>query len=354
MSESELSAARERMWSEASALGRVLAVSLRAAERAGREIKAICAGGELGIVDKGRNDLQTAADRRAQATLVASLRHRFGTAIRIIAEEALTEDDPDAPLETAFATEVLHAEAELSPELRSLSTSDLVVWIDPLDGTREFAEAAKVAGGEGGGANAEALEQATVLVGVAAGGRPVAGLIHQPFFGSSPVPWERAGRSLWALRGGGLHGLQATSPDLAHRLVLTTRSHGGGSVEAALNALKEAGLAHSVLRCGGAGYKVLRMLEGGAAAYIFASAGTKKWDTCGPEAVLAEAGGHLSDVHGSLLAYDAGVQLLNSAGLVATAKGVTHGDYVAALPKALKDSLPPLLRSQSEPGPAKV
>lgn len=44
--------------------------------------------------------------------------------------------------------------------------------------------------------------------------------------------------------------------------------------------------------------QVLKLIEGEAHAYIFASPGCKKWDTCGPEAILHSLGGKLTDVHG--------------------------------------------------------
>ena len=40
--------------------------------------------------------------------------------------------------------------------------------------------------------------------------------------------------------------------------------------------------------------KVLRVIEGDAHAYVFASPGTKKWDTCAPEAILVAMGGRLT------------------------------------------------------------
>ena len=48
------------------------------------------------------------------------------------------------------------------------------------------------------------------------------------------------------------------------------------------------------LSLGGAGNKVLRVIEGDAHAYVFASPGTKKWDTCAPEAILVAMGGALT------------------------------------------------------------
>lgn len=60
-------------------------------------------------------------------------------------------------------------------------------------------------------------------------------------------------------------------------------------VENSLNALKKAKLLTKLERVGGAGFKLLRCLEG-AAAYVFANGNCKKWDTAALEAVLEAAG----------------------------------------------------------------
>lgn len=60
-------------------------------------------------------------------------------------------------------------------------------------------------------------------------------------------------------------------------------------MQTALDALQKEKLVDRVDRVGGAGYKVLKCLEG-AAAYVFASPGCKKWDTAAPEAVLVASG----------------------------------------------------------------
>lgn len=44
-------------------------------------------------------------------------------------------------------------------------------------------------------------------------------------------------------------------------------------------------------------------MEGRAHAYVFASKGCKKWDTCAPEAVLAAIGGKLTDMDGKQYSY---------------------------------------------------
>lgn len=40
--------------------------------------------------------------------------------------------------------------------------------------------------------------------------------------------------------------------------------------------------------------QIIQLVEGKASAYVFASPGCKKWDTCAPEAILHAVGGNLA------------------------------------------------------------
>lgn len=81
------------------------------------------------------------------------------------------------------------------------------------------------------------------------------------------------------------------------------------------------------------------MLEGKANAYVFASSGMKKWDTCAPEAILTAIGGQLTDLHGKHYTYDANVKFLNSGGVIATAPGENHSFFVKAIPENVRETL---------------
>ncbi|CAJ0608468.1 unnamed protein product [Cylicocyclus nassatus] len=313
------------MWNKASFLTRLVASSVRVSEAAGATIKNVMAGGDLKIVDKSADgepaDPQTEADRRAQFLIVKSLSERFN-GIHIIGEEDIHADSDT--VENTFSADVLRVEDEISTDLKSIKPEEVVVWVDPLDGTSEVAFAVK-------NKDETLLEQVTVLIGIAYRGRPVAGVIHQPYHKGS-------GRTIWAIKGCGVHGIVPANAQ-TNRVVVTTRSHLTQNVLDALNALKEKGLASSVEQFGGAGFKVLKVLEG-CAAYVFASQGCKKWDTCAVEAVLTAAGGRLTDISGRDLHYDADVQRNNTGGVVASAPWVKHEDYINSIPQPLKDQLP--------------
>lgn len=180
-------------------------------------------------------------------------------------------------------SDVLLADKNVPEDLRFLTVEDLIVWVDPLDGTSEFVRAQN---------DPTLLDQVTVLIGITYRGRPIAGVIHQPYYNllSDSNVSNITGRSIWGIKGVGVFGIDIckVSPPTGP-FAVTTASHSSELVDTALKALQEENLICSFRRVGGAGFKVLCCLDG-AAAYVFASGGCKKWDTAAPEAVLTAAG----------------------------------------------------------------
>lgn len=84
---------------------------------------------------------------------------------------------------------------------------------------------------------------------------------------------------------------------------------------------------------------MLLLAEGKAHAYVFASKGCKKWDTCAPEAILKAVGGKLTDMHGKEYSYDKDVEFPNRGGVFATAKGVDYDYLVAKIPADVRNLL---------------
>ena len=73
----------------------------------------------------------------------------------------------------------------------------------------------------------------TVLVGIAVEGKPVAGVIHQPFYGSAAgLPARQQGRTVWGMLGIGVRGIeQQPSPSHGGLRLAVSRSHYAGTVE---------------------------------------------------------------------------------------------------------------------------
>ena len=177
------------------------------------------------------------------------------------------------------------------------------------------------------------IEHVTVLIGIALGGKAVAGVIHQPFVTAAD---NTMGRTVWGMVGLGVRGgnLITKSPSSGGLCVVVTRSHYTEFVERTVKALNPT----VNLRAGGCGNKVLMVIEGKADAYVFPSRGTKKWDTCAGDGIVRAAGGLLTDIHGEDIRYDLGkAKAVNQAGLLVTMDTELHKDLISKIPQSVKD-----------------
>ncbi|XP_028253371.1 3'(2'),5'-bisphosphate nucleotidase 1 isoform X2 [Parambassis ranga] len=297
---------------------RLVASAYRVAEKAGAIVRKVLHSGELDIVEKtGANDLQTLADRLAQQSICASLSRRFPK-VTIIGEEELPAVEVQEDLiENSQADEIL--QRSCPAEFSELREEELVVWVDPLDGTKEYTEGL--------------LDNVTVLIGIAYGGRAIAGVINQPFYNYQLGAGATLGRTMWGVLGLGAFGFQLREVPSDRRIVTTTRSHSNKMVMDCVDAMEP----HEVIRVGGAGNKIIQLVEGKASAYVFASPGCKKWDTCAPEAILHAVGGKLTDMYGNAYHYDANVKHMNSAGVLATLRN--HENYISRVPQSVLHGL---------------
>uniref|UniRef100_A0A7N5P204 3'(2'),5'-bisphosphate nucleotidase 1 n=1 Tax=Ailuropoda melanoleuca TaxID=9646 RepID=A0A7N5P204_AILME len=272
------------MASNPTVLMRLVASAYSIAQKAGTIVRRVIAEGDLGIVEKTcATDLQTKADRLAQMSICSSLARKFPK-LTIIGEE-------------------------------------LVVWVDPLDGTKEYTEGL--------------LDNVTVLIGIAYEGKAIAGVINQPYYNYQAGPDAVLGRTIWGVLGLGAFGFQLKEVPAGKHIITTTRSHNNKLVTDCVTAMNP----DDVLRVGGAGNKIIQLIEGKASAYVFASPGCKKWDTCAPEVILHAVGGKLTDIHGNALQYNKEVKHMNSAGVLATLRNYDY--YASRVPESVKNALVP-------------
>uniref|UniRef100_A0A8C1GJZ6 3'(2'),5'-bisphosphate nucleotidase 1 n=1 Tax=Cyprinus carpio TaxID=7962 RepID=A0A8C1GJZ6_CYPCA len=322
------------MASRPAVLMRLMASAYAVAEKAGTIVRQVLQSGELGIVEKsGANDLQTLADRLVQKSICASLSKSFPK-VTIIGEEELPAEAVEEDLiENGQSNLILQKscpdqyaslkEEEVKRNRKrnmGIMLITLVVWVDPLDGTKEYTEGL--------------LDHVTVLIGIAYGGKAIAGVINQPFYNYQMGTGASLGRTLWGVLGLGAFGFQLQEVPDGKRIITTTRSHSNKLVIDTVQAMEP----HDVIRVGGAGNKIIQLVEGKASAYVFASPGCKKWDTCAPEAILHAVGGKLTDMHGNAYTYDANVKHMNSAGVLATLRN--HEYYLSRVPQAVLQALP--------------
>lgn len=142
------------------------------------------------------------------------------------------------------------------------------------------------------------------------------------------------GRTIWALSGLGCFGVTPTQLPDDKLVVTTTSSHGNALINSAIESLRP----HETIRVGGAGYKVLSIVEGKANCYVFPSNGCKKWDTCAPEAILEASGGRLTDIFGNLIEYKIreDCKYANNFGVLASSNDDIHEKILAKIPDAIK------------------
>lgn len=125
------------MAQSASLLTRIMASSVSATVQAGKIIRDVLSKGGLNIVEKGKNDLQTEADRSAQKCIIASLSRQFPNITIIGEEESSNCEVPSEWIITEADEEVL--KLNLPAHLEDINPKDICVWVDPLDGNDAIA-----------------------------------------------------------------------------------------------------------------------------------------------------------------------------------------------------------------------
>ena len=237
---------------------------------------------------KGPNDPVTRADREANALLCAELAARFPAA-GIVAEESVPADR--RLLEEAVAR-------------------DRVFFVDPLDGTREFADRRD--------------GEFAVMIGMTDLGRPRLGVVVIPSTGDALA--GEVGRAAFVEHEDGRRVPLAVSTERepARARLMVSRSHRPKVVEPLRAAL---GITRTI-PCGSVGVKVARLCTADADLYVHGGRGAKRWDTCAPEAILVAAGGRFTDLDGALIDYTT-AELALPNGLVAS-NGLLHDAAVAA------------------------
>ncbi|KAG5202178.1 hypothetical protein JEQ12_003568 [Ovis aries] len=308
------------MASSPTVLMRLVASAYSIAQKAGTIVRRVIAEGDLGIIEKTcATDLQTKADRLVQVSICSSLARKFPK-LTIIGEEDLPPEDVDQELiEDGQWEEIL--KQPCPSQYSAIKEEDLVVWVDPLDGTKEYTEGL--------------LDNVTVLIGIAYEGKAIAGVINQPYYNYQAGPDAVLGRTIWGVLGLGAFGFQLKEVPAGKHIITTTRSHNSQLVTDCITAMNP----DDVLRVGGAGNKIIQLIEGKASAYVFASPGCKKWDTCAPEVILHAVGGKLTDIHGNALQYNKEVKHMNSAGVLATLRNYDY--YASRVPQSVKNALVP-------------
>jgi 3'-phosphoadenosine 5'-phosphosulfate (PAPS) 3'-phosphatase len=170
------------------------------------------------------------------------------------------------PVVDKARNDILDLRKELCDNWNNEVYGKLTLFLDPIDGTREF--------------TSKKGEQCSICVGFAnEQGLPVAGVVYRPI-----------GKPTWAA-GAASEGYVASNLDMSPTLkegMVTTN----GSMSPFMHTFIEKKLQYDRIKAGGAGNKMLMLLENKGTAYI-SDRGVSRWDTCGAQACLEAHGGVL-------------------------------------------------------------
>jgi 3'(2'), 5'-bisphosphate nucleotidase len=262
-------------------------------------------------------ELAVARDVAREAGVLSLRYHDTGIEVeRKAGDEPVTRADREASelivarLSREFPGDIVISE-EGADDRRRLDPSARVWYVDPIDGTRDF-----IRGAAG----------FATMIGLAIGGNPRLGVVYQPIGERS---FWSVGDRAWVSDAAGERPLRcAPTADLAEIRLVASKSHRTAKIDDVKNAL---GIADE-LNIGSVGLKVALIALGDRDLYVNPSSQSKAWDTCAPEAILAGAGGRLTDLWGDPLRYD-DPDMRNRRGLLAS-NGILH--------QAVLDRLAPL------------
>ena len=196
---------------------------------------------------------------------------------------------------------------EVWEQFDEFSTEKATVWIDPLDGTKDFCNGN--------------LSAVTVLIGLSIDGVPKLGVVHNPFKTNDN---DGKGMTLFGSQEHGAYLLEydkAMSPEeldqrapaylepfdpegeLAEDFqirVACSLTHFNQQMQDTIDTLSPV----EICRLGGAGNKVNRVALNEVDSYVQPRAGLRFWDLCAPECIVRAMGGLCTDFEQQRLVYD--------------------------------------------------
>ncbi len=208
----------------------------------------------------------TEADRRAEEYIIKQLQDTIA-GIPVIGEEAVSEG-----------------------EVFDLSGSEYFWLVDPLDGTREFAEGSP---------------DFTVNIALIKNNAPLLGVIYAPARGEMYSAYGEGTAARWLEETGTEKSIQVRRPSSKGLIVITSKNRGGEELE---RFLEEHKIEKQIKR--GSSLKMCAVASGKADLYP-GFGETCEWDTAAGQAILEAAGGEVIDLNGACLSYGLGADFCN-------------------------------------------
>lgn len=280
--------------------------------------------GSKGKTLEGADDIVTGADIKSHQLILNTIKDSYRR-LKVISEEDTTknfehlnaEDDILPINRTEFAQLIrsdLHdIEGQFYDKVSLIAQHETLVWIDPLDATKEYSE--------------NLTNYVTLMACVVHKSLPIAGVIHKPF--TNETFWSMLDIPTGKYRqSSDLHKalMQSKGREKTDRVrIIVSRSHAGDVKDVLESAY---GQRADIIAAGGSGYKTIELIRGRADAYLHLTH-IKKWDICAPNAILSSiSGGKMSDSTGDLITFGEPKDTVVTKGLVASLDSKLHEDLI--------------------------
>lgn len=278
-----------------------------------------------GKTREGADDVVTGADIKSHKMILNTIKDSYRR-LNIVSEEDSTlgfeetsVEDDILPIERPKFAQMLrsdqHEIEDQHIDRGSLIAQDeTLVWIDPLDATKEYSE--------------NLTNYVTLMACIVHKSTPIAGVIFKPFTNETywsmmDLPTGKYHHSL------DLRGL-IDKPDSDRQRpdnvrIIVSRSHAGDVTRVLDDAY---GRNIEIISAGGSGYKTIELIRNNVDGYIHLTH-IKKWDICAPYSILGSLpNGNLTDLRGNTISFGNPKEKVVTQGLIATLDQKVHHDLL--------------------------
>ena len=274
----------------------------------------------------------TQADIDAQNKIIKGLRNTWGDndILRIIGEEE--QDDDGNKQQPQDELSLLRKDLLNNKDIEDeqLNLKDITIFIDPLDGTREFVEGR--------------LENVACLIGISKNNRAIAGVIGLPFPNGKCESndyhedivihysiGDKSFNGVWPMKksevenDNEMEAMTTIYTGDSNNPILINATNCAISLSKDDDTNNDRNTKHDIV--GGTAAKLLRVATTTSKKHDSIAVlhfKTELWDTCSAESLLTSQGGKITDLFGSKLVYSHTRPFGNVFGVVASSPGISH------------------------------
>lgn len=234
-------------------ISELVSASIHLAEEGGAKIAEIRKMGDTeigqlskGLTKEGKNEYVTLGDQLSHEIITSGLKAAWPN-LQYRSEEndhKITKVSPPKKYDSEVFGIARRDEA--------VAINHVTVWIDPLDATQEYTE---------GATDPDLLKYITVMLCIAVDGKPIAGIIHEPY--TTDAKTGKVGVTKWGWVGHGVsrslqRAISSGSKDGDTVRVIVSRSHPGDVLSVAESSLKGFRNVKELIAAG-AGYKAVQV-----------------------------------------------------------------------------------------------